>query len=444
MKSRRSVTLTLLVVLGLAAAGGSRGPEFRAGSQNTDKDLARTILADKTLDKVAALAEDLLRTGFRAGDQYAEVWIRDYNSFMELACAVTPKDTLKKYLRLFFQFQELDGSILDGVTPAGEAKGGYNYYYSPLAPEYAGHKNTVETDQESSLVQAVAAYVQATGDAAFLDESIAGRTVRRRLKWALEFVRRRKMAPKYGLVYSATTQDWGDVQPEHRWGVEADENTHWSVGIYANAMFALALEKYVGLAKPGDPDVAALKAMRRDIAQNAMKYLWDEKKAKFIPHLYLDHSPFPADFDENAIYYHGGTSMAILAGFLSAEQVREANRRMLDDVKKAGADSIGLNFYPVYPKGTFLNPQVDPWSYINGGDWTWFGAYAIQNLVRYGFVREAYAEVRPMIDRTLRDGQFHEWYDRKGEGRGSANFRGAAGTLWKAVRMLREWAKGTS
>jgi hypothetical protein len=134
--------------------------------------------------------------------------------------------------------------------------------------------------------------------------------------------------------------------------------------------------------------------------------------------------------------------MAIKAGFLSAEQVREADRRMLDNVKKAGADSIGLNFYPVYPRGTFLNPQVDPWIYLNGGDWTWFGAYAVQNLVRYGFVREAYADARPMIDRTLRDGQFREWYDRKGEGRGSANFRGAAGTLWKAVRMLKEWAQG--
>jgi hypothetical protein len=444
MNNRRRLALVFLAVLGLAMAGASRGAGVPAVDQKAERDLARTILADPALDKVAGLAENLLRSGFRAGDQYAEVWIRDTNSFMELACAVASRDSLKKYLRLFFQFQELDGGILDGVTPAGEAKGGYHYYYSPFAPDYAGHKNTVETDQESSLVQAVATYVQATGDAAFLDEVVAGRSVRQRLRWALEFVRERRMARKYGLVYGATTQDWGDVQPEHPWGVEADENTHWSVGIYANAMFALALEKYIGLAKPGDPDVAALKVLRRDIAQNAMKYLWDEKRVKFIPHLYLDHSPFSADFDENAIYYHGGTSMAIKAGFLSAEQVREANRRMLDDMKKAGADSIGLNFFPVYPKGTFLNPQVDPWSYLNGGDWTWFGAYAIQNLVRYGFAREAYDEVRPMIDRTLRDGQFREWYDRKGEGRGSAGFRGAAGTLWKAIRMLKEWARGNS
>ncbi len=33
-----------------------------------------------------------------------------------------------------------------------------------LEPRYAGHKNTVETDQESSLIQAVYKYIQITGD----------------------------------------------------------------------------------------------------------------------------------------------------------------------------------------------------------------------------------------------------------------------------------------
>ena len=49
-----------------------------------------------------------------------------------------------------------------------------------------------------------------------------------------------------------------------------------------------------------------------------------------------------------------------------------------------GAGSIGLTVYPVYPEGFFKNPQVRPFGYQNGGDWTWFGGRTIQHLVGLG------------------------------------------------------------
>ena len=43
-----------------------------------------------------------------------------------------------------------------------------------------------------------------------------------------------------------------------------------------------------------------------------MKYLWDNERRKFIPHIYLDKgSPFKPDFPENDIYYHGGNIIII-------------------------------------------------------------------------------------------------------------------------------------
>src|SRR5690606_29594686 len=113
---------------------------------------------------------------------------------------------------------------------------------------------------------------------------------------------------KYGLLWGATTADWGDVQPEHPWGVELDENSHLAIDIYDNAMFLVAIDNYLEL-EPSD--ARKWQKTRKKIAKNTMKHLWDKEKQKFIPHIYLDGSPFPESFNEDVVYYHGGTTIAI-------------------------------------------------------------------------------------------------------------------------------------
>jgi hypothetical protein len=98
--------------------------------------------------------------------------------------------------------------------------------------------------------------------------------------------------------------------------------------------------------------------------------------------------------------------------------------------------------YPPYPEGFFKNPAMAPWSYQNGGDWCWFGGRMIQQLIRYGFVAEAYRELRPMVTRVLAHEGFHEWWTRDSQPRGSGQFRGSAGVLGRAIEMLRAWAQG--
>ena len=56
--------------------------------------------------------------------------------------------------------------------------------------------------------------------------------------------------------------------------------------------------------------------------------MWDSQRQKFIPHIYLNGSPFPETFDENQVFYHGGTAVAILAGLLTKEEIAHANQRM--------------------------------------------------------------------------------------------------------------------
>jgi glycogen debranching enzyme len=385
-------------------------------------------------------ALEIVKTGFNAGDGYGEVWIRDYNTFIELSAEVYPEEILKENLRVFFRLQRDDGNIIDGFIPKEKAiqtEGGYQYIFTDLEPNYAGHKNTVETDQESSLVQAVYKYVQKTGDVAFLNEKIGDKTVVQRLDWAMEFLLNHRWSEEYGLIWGATTTDWGDVQHTHPWGVFITEDTKFCLDIYDNAMLIIALDNLLELA----PELSnKWQPVKESVAENTMKHLWDDKNQKFIPHVYLDGSPFPDDFNENEIFYHGGTAVAIEAGLLSKEQIKISLDKMIANVKASGAGSIGLTLYPPYPEGFFENKGMYPYGYQNGGDWTWFGARMIQQLIKNGFVKEAYEQMQPMVKRVKDNDGFFEWYTVDNKPKGSGTFRGSAGVLYQAILMFEEFA----
>jgi hypothetical protein len=417
----------------LLASASFCGPVF---GQNLH-DVAMRIQKDTSLNRVKSMASDLIQTGFNAGSGYGEVWIRDFNTFIQLSCVMMPKDSIKSRLRVFFQMQGKDGNIIDGYIPAVKARQGYDYIYNPNSPDFAGHKNTVETDQETSLIQAVYKYVRETGDTAFLSEMIDGKSVRSRMSDALAFLMTKRYAPKYGLIYGATTVDWGDVQPETPWGVLMDSSSHLAIDIYDNAMLVIALNNYIDLFHKNGSWIE----VRKSLVKNIRKYLWDNKLQKFIPHVYLHGSPFPASFDENKINYHGGTATAVEAGLLSKKEVQIVNDQMLADVKAAHAASIGLTIYPPYPEGFFKNKGMYPYGYQNGGDWTWFGARMITQLVQNGLINEAYDEIRPMINRVLANKDFYEWYTPANKPSGSASFRGSAGVLYTAIISLQKWSE---
>ena len=429
--------LALAGVCCLCSCGGGKS------EVSPEKQLADRILNDPLMHQVDSMARVIVKTGFNAGDGYGEVWIRDYNTFIELAMEVMPDSLIQDNLLTFFRMQGKTGDIVDGfidIKKAKASKGGYKYRYSDLEPRYGAHKNTVETDQEASLLQAVWRYVNKSGNRDFLKIKVGDKTVEERMAWALEYLMNERYDEKHGLLWGATTSDWGDVQPEHSWGVEIDENTHYSLDIYDNAFFIIAINHYLDLTE----DAAAKKhwtEVRDQIAKNVRAHLWDAKAQKFIPHVYLKDSPFPTDFDENKIYYHGGTAMAIEAGLLTKEEIKVSNDAMLANVKESGAPSIGLTVYPPYPEGFFKNKGMYPFGYQNGGDWTWFGGRMIQQLIRVGFVQEAYDEARPMFERVVKNKGFFEWYKVDGTPSGSGTFRGSAGVLHKCIHDFRAWAE---
>ena len=138
MSNKVITVLFLAIVFSCSAPSGKKHPD----------DLAVKIQTDEYFAFTKQKALEVIKTGFNAGDGYREVWIRDYNTFIELAAEVYPKEELKENLLVFFRMQGEDGNIIDGFTPAEQITEKYDFIYSDLEPRYAGHKNTVETDQE--------------------------------------------------------------------------------------------------------------------------------------------------------------------------------------------------------------------------------------------------------------------------------------------------------
>jgi hypothetical protein len=422
-------------------AASIRGAAGNSGKLS-QAELAKEILADPTLRQVHSMAQALLKSGINAGTGYQTTWIRDMNTFIQVALEVNAPQRFRDALLMFFKFQGPSGDIIDCYIAEKPEQIKATDRTSPLAPGFVAGKNTVEADQESSLVQAVSKYITVTHDASILEERIGGVSVRERLGQAMQYLLSERFDRSHGLVWGGTTLDWGDVQPESPRGVRLDASSHRALSIYDNAMLLIAINDYLELPGNDAHATAHWKIIRDELRRNIRKHLWDAKRQKFIPHVYLAGSPFPKDFDENAIYYHGGTAVAIEAGLLTRAEVAHALERMDEDVRLAGASTIGLTLYPPYPDGFFKNPQTRvPYTYQNGGDWTWFGGRMIQQLVRYGFIAEAYRDLKPMVDRVKRTGDFHEWWTPDNQPRGSAQFRGSAGVLGLAIEMLQAWAQ---
>jgi len=405
-----------------------------ASCKNTSK-APEPLRTDARYDEVEKLAKNLASQGFNAGSSYAEVWIRDYNTFIELSMETMPDSLVRENLNTFFAFQGEDGNIVDGFVPINKSDVPYNFIYSDLAPQYMAHKNTVETDQETSLVQAVAKYVRKSGNKEYLQQEVYGATVYEHLVRCMEYILNCKMDSRYGLVTGATTVDWGDVQPENDWGVRLNENSHICCDPYDNAMFVLALNDMAEMATE-KADRQRWEKLSKEITKNTRQYLWDEENQKFRPHLYLKDSPFPEDFPEDSIFVQGSTAVAILAGILEDDEIDASLAHMLDCQKKANAQTIGITVYPPYPDEVYLH-RMSPYTYQNGGDWTWFGARMVHALAKYGKWQEAHDVLSPMLDRVIQNQSFYEWYKPDGTPQGSGTFRGEAGVLYTAIEMMR-------
>jgi len=354
-------------------------------------------------------------SGFTAGSSYPQLWIRDLATIIPMARYYFDRPYLGSWIDEHLYFQGKEGGVYDWIDSRGLCD-----------------KNSVESDQESSLMLAASVYYRMTQDQVWLQERIAG------LELALTHLLRERKSLQTGLIWSGYTADWGDVSPQyadHR-AVYYDSNTPRVVGLYTNALFCRAAKELAFL-------FGALGNKEKYLHWLKIAELWKNRinalfwsKPFYRMHALLESSAGQRErlHISQTIFPMGGNAEAILAGIPDLAQVKsiysEAKRRQ----RAYGISTIAGSLLPPFPEGFFKHPAMKrPFSYQNGGQWDWFAGRLVLGLFHYGLVNEAVSELIAISEKVIRNRGFFEWDTPDGLGMGSRHYAGGAAVIGEAI-----------
>ncbi len=224
----------------------------------------------------------------------------------------------------------------------------------------SGNKNTLESDQEASAVQAACDYARISGDYGWLRKEVAGQQIVRRLERALRFLLERRLSARYGLVTNGMNADWGDVSPVHEdmRAVHIDERTPIVAGVYTNALFVSAARKLAeAVRRLGEAREAAYwEAQAARIGERMNRHLWMPERGYYRIHLIDDPQKAErrlTEFDNTHILAMGGNALAALYGIADERQAAAIFAAADDRYRDLKAKTISLSLMPPYPEGFF-------------------------------------------------------------------------------------------
>lgn len=376
--------------------------------------------------------------GFRPGKAYPEMYIRDIAWGMETAQYYYPdaylRDPIEAYLRRQYTSasRSLDGDF--GVPAGAGAIGGI------ITPDGRSNKQTITTDEETSLIHAAYLYYNMAYNADWLQTPINGISVIDRLNLAADWLYSHRMHAGLQLLWRGHTTDWGDVKFEKGPGY-TDYNPaqdHLTASIYDQALAYMAL---IELAKM---NAAAGNTARADEWQRkaeALKdqtnaLLWQPAKGFYLTHTHI--TPLEHQFDETAMVSIAN-ALAVYAGLTSFRQSNAIFSQLEQARLAAGAKKPGLSIYPYYPNRWpnlfFEYPGMGYGNYQNGGVWDWWGGVQIKAEFQQGFAETALVHLLQVAnDWQKHPGNIIEWQsttDPRHEG--SHYYSAAAGTMGSAI-----------
>jgi hypothetical protein len=355
--------------------------------------------------------------GFAAGTTYPQVWIRDTATMLGYARFFYSLPDLQGIVDRFFRTQGPGGEIQDWVDTVGRCD-----------------KNTVETDQESSLV--LAAYSLALSAPGWLAGKVGGVSRLDRLDRALEWVWQNRRDRGRGLIWSGFTADWGDVErsyPDQR-SIKLSDRSRRTFSTYTQALFVRAAQKLVLMAERLGNNALAGKWRQRQkaVAAECRRQLFLPDKGYFLVHRVVGKDD--ALRWERNILALGGNAEAMRAGLMSRDEIARFLQVLAKRRGEYGLRTVSFTLLPPFPEGFFPHPALrSPWSYQNGGEWDWIGGRLITALYQAGFRQEADKYLEEIAAKNLADMNIFEWSDRTGNGHGASFYVGAAGVLGEAI-----------
>lgn len=361
---------------------------------------------------------NVLIYGFVAGAGYPQIWIRDSATIMPISRHTHTKSELMSWIIAHLSIQKKSGELQDWIASNDEFG-----------------KNTVETDQESSLV--IAAFeISKTIGYDWLLEEVDSRSILLRLHDALRFVFIQRIDSRTGLVKSGHTADWGDVSnefPDQR-ALDLHNSSDEVVGIYTNALaYGAATKLSLLFQQAGMNNQSTFwKSRSEKLDRSIRRFLWQEDKGFFRTHKHVtlkkhDH------FDEDNIFPMGGNAVAIEMGVTELNQAHGIIRQALLRQKLFNFSTISGVLLPPYPKDFFKHQALnDYFEYQNGGQWDWFGGRLVLQMFHNGHSM-ALDKLRELCKKSVLNKGFYEWDTMDGKGRGSSHYSGSAATISRMI-----------
>jgi hypothetical protein len=378
---------------------------------NKEKEINREQYILRVVLKNSEIRKNNIISGFSPGTDYPQFWIRDIATFIKYGKLFYPISVFKRQVEKFLILEKPDGSIPDWYNTEGR----YD-------------KNSVETDQESSLI--IAAYEIFISEPEWINKNIKNGKIINLLEKALDYPWENKRFGKYNLIYGGLTADWGDVGTGYsdQRAIKLGEKSTKVFSIYIQAKYIQAVRKLINMfdyLKNGDK-VKKWENRLNFIKSDTIKYMYDSAKGYFKIHYYPGKKNYYNI--EDKIYATGGNAEAILAGITdkkSAVEIINAFEKKRDEHNLKG---VLWTLLPPYPEGFFKHPLlVKPWSYQNGGQWDWIGLRFIKAMFKYGLNKKADLYFKYIIKKHLQNFNIYEWEDKNGIGRGASFYTGAAG-----------------
>ncbi len=376
--------------------------------------------------------------GFRPGKVYPEMYIRDIAWGMETAQYYYPDEYLREPIEAYLRRQYTAGTVsLDGdfgVVAGAGAIGGI------ITPAGRSNKQTITTDEETSLIHAAYLYYNLAYDTEWLRQPINGQSVITRLNLAADWLYTHRLDEGLQLLWRGHTTDWGDVKFEKGPGYTDYKpgQDHLTTSIYDQALAYLALIELAKMnAAVGDTVQADLWQSKAEaLREQTNALLWQAEKGFYLTHAHV--TPLAHGFDESAMVSISN-ALAVYTGLTDFEQGQAIFKSLEKARIQAGVKKPGLSIYPYYPNRWpdlfFDYSGMGYGNYQNGGVWDWWGGVQIKAEFLNGFAEAGQVHLLQVAnDWQKHPGNIIEWHsstDSRHEG--SHYYSAAAGTMGSAI-----------
>jgi hypothetical protein len=375
--------------------------------------------------------------GFRPGKAYKEMYIRDIAWGMETAQYYYGDEYLREPIEAYLRRQytaetrSLDGDF--GILAGEGAIGGI------ITPDGESNKQTITTDEETSLIHAAYLYYTMAHNTAWLESTINDLTIIERLNLAADWLYDHRFDQELQLLWRGHTTDWGDVKfekdlPYTDYNPDQD---HQTASIYDQAMAYMALRELAQMnAVVGKTDRAVEWQTKAEALKKQTNVLLWQTDRFYLTHAHI--TPLEHPFDEAAMVSISN-ALAVYAGLTDFEQNTTIFQHLERVRLAARANKPGLSIYPYYPNRWpnlfFDYLGMGYGNYQNGGVWDWWGGVQIKAEFQNGFAEAGRTHLLQVVNEwQTHPGNIIEWHsttDPRHEG--SHYYSAAAGTMGSAI-----------